>query len=279
MAEEAAARREVWLGRENDHGTRTLVARGDSAELHRLFATTDHLAHLLREHGSAELAPESIDQLRARALGLLANPLLALQLLLGAGEEEVPEVIAAAIREASPAHTRPRAVVYLHLSEQALRGHGVTRAEEIGTLTRRQLIDLLGHHHVTVRPVIDLNENLAADCYEVPVAIAEQLRLARPADAFPYAESLSRRQDRDHTIPYDPHGPPGQTTLGNLGHLVRRHHRVKTHAAGWQVSQDSGRFTWTTPHGRVVVTDGRGTHRRDIASPLEQRARLLLLAA
>ncbi|MEO5651338.1 MAG: hypothetical protein ABIN79_12555, partial [Marmoricola sp.] len=276
---EAAALREVWLGRENDHGTRTLVARGDSADLHRLYATTDHLAHLLREHGSAELAAESIDQLRARAFGLLGNPLLALKLLIGAGADELPEEIAAAIRDASPAHTRPRAMVHLHLSQEALRGQGVTRAEEIGTLTKRQLMDLLGHHHVTLRPVIDLNENHAADCYEVPAVIADQLHLARPADAFPYAESLSRRQDRDHTIPYNPHGPPGQTALGNLGHLVRRHHRIKTHAVGWEVRQERGRFIWTTPHGRVLVTDGLGTHRRDAGSPQERRLRLLVLAA
>ncbi len=263
-AAEAAARREVWLGRENDHGTRTLIARGDSTDLHHLFATTDRLAQLLREHGTADLASESVGQLRARALGLLANPLLVLQLLVGAGEGDLPEEIAAAVRAATPAHTRPRAVVYLHLGQAALHGHGVTRAEEIGALTKRQLIDLLGHHHVTVRPVIDLNDDdVAADCYEVPAAIAERLHLTRPADAFPYAESLSRRQDLDHTIPYDPHGPPGQTAVGNLGHLVRRHHRIKTHAAGWSVRQHRGRFVWTTPHGRVLITDARGTHTLD----------------
>jgi hypothetical protein len=277
-AAQAAARRTVWLGRENDHGLRTLVAQGEGADMAQVFATADHLAHLLRDHGSAEHDSESMDQLRARALGLLANPLLALQLLIGAGEHDLPEQVAEAVRTASPAHTRPRAIVHLHLSQQALRGHGVTRAEELGALTRRQLIDLLGHHHVTLRPVIDLNEGLAADCYEVPAAIAEQLQLAHPGDVFPYAESLGRHQDRDHTVAYDPHGPPGQTTMANLGHLVRRHHRVKTHANGWHVHQVRGRFTWTTPHGRAVVTDHRGTHRLP-DSPLEQRLHLILQAA
>ena len=128
-------------------------------------------------------------------------------------------------------------------------------------MTRTQLIALLGHHHVTLRPVIDLNDGIAADCYEVPAALAEQLHLARPADVFPFADSLSRRQDNDHTVPYDPGGPPGQTRLDNLGHLTRHHHRIKTHAPGWQVTQTDGRFTWTTPTGRVLTTDHHGTHR------------------
>lgn len=280
-AVQAAARREVWLGRENDHGVRTLVARGDADQMRQLHATTDHLAHLLAEHGSRELAAESMDELRARAIGLLANPLAALKLLVGAGEHdprEVPDQVAEAIVDAGPSMTRPRAVVHLHLDPSALAGRGVARAEELGALTRGQLIDLLGHHHVTLRPVIDLNERVAADCYEVPAPIAARLHLARPADAFPYATSLSRAQDRDHTIPYDPHGPPGQTRLDNLGHLTRHHHRIKTHAPGWQVRQDRGRFTWRTPHGRIVITDHRGTHRPP-ASPGENRLHALLFAA
>ncbi len=277
-AAEAATRREVWLGRENDHGTRTLLARGAASDMAQLFTTVDHLAHLLRDHGSPEFSAASTDRLRAHALGLLGNPLLALQLLVGAGEHDLPEQVAAAIEAATPAHTRPRAVVYLHLGPDALHGHGVTRAEELGALTKRQLVELLGHHHVTLRPVLDLNERVAADCYEVPAGIAEALHLAHPGDVFPYAESLSRRQDQDHTRPYDPHGPPGQTTMANLGHLTRHHHRIKTHAAGWTVAQERGRFTWTTPNGRIVVTDFRGTHRPE-PSPLEVRLRRILYSA
>ena len=40
--------------------------------------------------------------------------------------------------------------------------------------------------------------------------------------------------------------------------------RQSTYAGG-QVSQVAGRFAWITPHGRVYVTDGRGTHRAAIA--------------
>jgi len=93
----------------------------------------------------------------------------------------------------------------------------------------------------------------------VPAAVAEQLDLARPADCFPHAPSLSRKQDQDHTRRYEKNGDPGQTRLSNLGHLVRRHHRIKTHG-GWRVWQHEGRFTWISPHGRIYLTDARGTH-------------------
>ncbi len=169
-----------------------------------------------------------------------------------------------------PPSTRPRAIVYLHLTPGALRGQAVARAEELGALTRQQLIDLLGHHQISLRPVIDLDEGMAADCYEVPAAIDERLQLCKPADVFPFATSMSRKLDRDHTEAYDEHGPPGQTAEDNLGKLLRHHHRIKTHG-GWHVEQRDRRFTWTSPHGRTYVTDGNGTHRpcrRDLPRPM-----------
>ena len=227
-AEQAAAGRVVWMSRRN-------------------------------EHGDTEQRAQSMDELRADAAELLASPLAALKLLVGAGEIDCADGVAEAINAARPSATRPRAMVYLHLTRDTLRGRGVTRAEEVGALTRQQLIDLLGHHQVSLRPVIDLNEGMAADCYEVPAAIDERLQLAKPADVFPFASSTSRRLDRDHTRAYDVDGPPGQTVETNLGKLTRHHHRIKTHG-GWSVEQRDRRFTWTSPHGRVYVTDGQGTH-------------------
>ena len=206
------------------------------------------------------------------------DPLAALKLLIGvhdqsdtgeAGGAECAEVVAEAIRSASAAKVRPRAVLYLHLTPQTLAGRGVARAEEIGALTRARLVEVLGHHQISLRPVIDLNQAMAADCYEVPAAIDERLQLSKPADVFPFASSLSRTLDRDHTVAYQEHGPPGQTSEPNLGKLSRHHHRIKTHA-GWRVVQQDNRFTWTTPHGRVYLTDRLGTHRVGARTPRPQ---------
>ena len=178
-------------------------------------------------------------------------------------------MVAEAIRSASAAKVRPRAVLYLHLTPQTLFGRGVARGEEIGALTRARLVEVLGQHQISLRPVIDLNQAMAADCYEVPAAIDERLQLSKPADVFPFASSLARTLDRDHTVAYQEHGPPGQTSEPNLGKLSRHHHRIKTHA-GWAVTQHENRFTWTTPHGRVYLTDRLGTHRVGAQTPRPQ---------
>lgn len=258
LAAERAAARGVWVGQPDGDGSCTIFARADAAGIKRLDSMVDHIAHLLREH-CPDLAPESADQLRGRAFVMLGNPSAALKLLVGAEEHDLPEVVAGAIRDAGSAKVRPRSTLYVHLTPDTLEGQGVARAEELGALTRQRLVDLLGHEHVTLKPVIDLADEVAADCYEVPAAVGERLGLARPADCFPFAQSLSRKQDQDHTVRYQWNGPPGQTRTSNLGRMTRRHHRIKTFA-GWRVWQRDGRFTWLSPHGRIYVTDARGTH-------------------
>ena len=258
----AARTRGVWFSREQQDGTRGVYARGAAPGMARLAGMLEHLAHLLRAHCPA-LAGLSHEELLSEALVLLANPMAALKLLVGVdeqdGEEAVPEVVAEVIRTTDPKKYRPRTTLYLHLAPHLLACGGVARAEELGALTRQQLVDLLGHEQVTLKPVIDLNDEVAADCYETPADVSEQVALARLADCFPFAQSLSRKQDKDHTKRYRWNGPRGQTRLSNLGHLVRRHHRIKTFA-GWRVWQHDGRFTWVTPHGRVYLTDAHGTH-------------------
>jgi len=120
------------------------------------------------------------------------------------------------------------------------------------------LADLLGHDHITLKPVIDLNDQPPpADSYEIPTRISEHVHLTKPADVFPWAESTSRYLDIDHTNPW----PAGTTRTDNLAKMTRRHHRIKTHARGWHLEQLPGhRYLWTTPHGRHVLIDRGGTH-------------------
>jgi hypothetical protein len=54
-------------------------------------------------------------------------------------------------------------------------------------------------------------------------------------------------------------GPPGQTSLGNLGPLSRHHHRVKTHGR-WRVRQPvPGCFVWRSPTGYLYWVTAAGT--------------------
>ena len=164
-----------------------------------------------------------------------------------------------------PDRARPRAVVYVHLSAEALTTNtGVARVEDVGPVLLSRLRTLLGQHcMISVKPVIDLPAgHTPVDCYEIPARLREQLQLRNPADVFPYAAAVSRRADLDHTIPYlspDRGGPPGQTSIGNLGPHVRRHHRLKTHAA-WQVRQpEPGTWLWRSPHRRIYLVNATGT--------------------
>jgi hypothetical protein len=165
-----------------------------------------------------------------------------------------------------PDRARPRAVVYVHLSEEAVRsGTGVARVEEVGPVLLGRLHALLGDHcTISLKPVIDLPAgHIPVDGYEIPARLREQLQLRNPADVFPYAAAVSRLIDLDHTIPYlspEKGGPPGQTAIGKLGPHTRYHHRVKTHG-GWQVRQpEPGTWLWRSPHGWIYLVNATGAH-------------------
>ena len=159
--------------------------------------------------------------------------------------------------------SRPDVTLYVHLSDETLRcGRGVTRVEDVGPVIAEQVRAWLTGARVTVRLVLDVAGMAPADSYEIPPRLREATHLLNPGDVFPYATSTHRGQDIDHTeswVPPDHGGPPGQTAIGNLGKLTRRHHRLKTHGR-WQLRQPfPGVWIWRSPHGRHYVVDHTGT--------------------
>jgi hypothetical protein len=154
--------------------------------------------------------------------------------------------------------------IVVHLTDlAAATGTGVVRAEAIGPMLAAQLTELIGHGPYTVKPVIDLNDAVSVDAYEIPTRIRDRVKLMYPAELFPYGNrETSSTIDLDHIEPYDPHGPTGQTSTANLAPLGRFSHRVKTHGRGWSVRRiDKQTLEWTTPHGFVFHVDPTGTHR------------------
>jgi hypothetical protein len=281
-----------------------IIARATAGDAIWFRATIDRIADILARQGDTD----PVEVRRSKAIGILAQPAEALQLLCrhqdddwdGAAEatdpkqeptedddrvgiveaEErvepaseppsVPEATHQSLQLTSPPfdpeRARPRAVVYVHLSQEALTaGTGVARVEDVGPVLLGRLRSLLGDRcRISVKPVIDLPAgHTPVDCYEIPARLREQLQLRCPADMFPYAAGVSRRMDMDHTTPYlspDAGGPPGQTRIGNLGPHVRRNHRRKTHA-GWQVRQpEPGTWLWRSPHRRIYLVNATGTH-------------------
>jgi hypothetical protein len=135
-------------------------------------------------------------------------------------------------------------VLYVHLSEAALRGepgYHLARVENTRTgVTAEQVRTWCGNRdtEVVVKPVVDLNEHLHVNGYQVPKRLGEQTDLRDDACVFPWCHRPAKRCDSEHCVPYD---DGGTTCSCNLAPMCRRHHRVKTpldldlHHAGTRV--------------------------------------------
>ncbi|MGI8576747.1 MAG: DUF222 domain-containing protein [Nocardioidaceae bacterium] len=274
---QAATRQGVWVQPSNDYGIKDIIIRTQTPAAIWFEATVDHVADALEVLGDNT----SKDVRRATAVGILAHPGQTLNLLAQARQATTNGTNSGSTTQHSDvppqpdwAGPRPKATMYVHLTGTALTdttgtddaGEGaVARVEGDGPVTVEHVRRWLGHCQVSVKPVIDLNHQAPVDGYEIPDRLREAVFLRNPADVFPYAGCTSRSQDVDHTNGHvDPHngGPPGQTSMENLGPLTRQHHRVKTHSGRWQVKQPfTGIFIWRTPHGRYYLVDNTGTQR------------------
>ena len=125
---------------------------------------------------------------------------------------------------------------------------------------------------LVVKPVIDLNEQIAAEAYEIPDRIREHVSLRDRTCVFPHCHKLAhpgplttggdpdeqtvRRVDVDHTIPYN---QGGTTSTDNLAPLCRYHHRLKTHAGYTYEQLRPGTYLWRTRTGARLLRDPGGT--------------------
>jgi hypothetical protein len=274
-----------------------IIARAAAGDAIWFKATIDRIADILAYQGD----PNPVQVRRSKAIGILAQPAHALQLLyqhqhdpwdgptepadsdqepeqesdldqesaeddIDADDGEADQSLPLSPARFDPDKARPRAIVYVHLSVEALTaGTGIARIEGVGPIVLSRLQMLLGDHNgshcqINLKPVIDLPAgHIPIDCYEIPASLREQLLLRYPVDVFPYANTISRGVDIDHTIAYlspDEGGPPGQTRIGNLGPHIRYHHRIKTHGAGRSANPNpapgygdhpTSGSTWSTP--------------------------------
>ncbi|MGI8577535.1 MAG: hypothetical protein ACR2KG_06360 [Nocardioidaceae bacterium] len=268
-AEEARAECVVWVGAETSHGYGTLFAKAAAHDLAAFDKALDVVARALKVLGDTDPA----EQRRATAIGILADPQAALDLVADANRVRT---CAGAIAEPGAKAARRRcafgsSTLFVHLSLRAIEamlsgeshaGAGVARVEDLGPVIADQVRRWLANREVTAKPVIDPATIPPVDCYEVPDSMAEALRLLKPADFFPFSPNTSSGMDVEHNaahVPPDEGGPPGQTALDNLGRMGRHNHRIKTHGR-WKVSQPrSGVWIWRSPHGRYFLIDHAGT--------------------
>jgi hypothetical protein len=241
-AERSESDQGVWVSPSSDHGTRDIFIRTTSAAAAFFDARVDRIADDLAVCGDTT----SKDVRRASAVGMI-------------GSQDSFTLSADPIERVAQ-QSASKVTLYVHLTDDAITtNQGVARIEGSGPITVDQVRRWLGHSQVTVKPVIDLMNQASVDGYEVPDRLREAVHLISPTDCFPFASNQRRRKDIDHTTAFDPHGPPGQTRLGNLGPLTRFHHRIKTHT-GWETKQPfPGIFIWRSPVGRYYLVDNTGT--------------------
>ncbi len=257
--ERALERRRVDI-RESENGVSHVDGWLDAGDAILLDGQLNRVAGILREGGQRG----THDALRAISLGVLANPGRALQALQADLMDHLPEdpdEFEDCIRAGQPGHAcgmitidpdllLPTAELVVHLTDTTLAGgDGPARVEKVGPMLAQWAAEMLRNHRVGVRPVEDANRTAASDAYEAPDRLRQAVQLRNPHEVFPWSTRSSARCDLDHTAPYYPGGPPGQTRLENLGPLTRFVHRAKTHG-GWKLDQpESGLFVWTSPLG------------------------------
>jgi hypothetical protein len=161
-------------------------------------------------------------------------------------------------------------VVNLHITDETLlTGKGIARVEGYGPVYTDQLEELLGHHRIVLRPVIDLNTALSVHAYEIPNRICDHVNLRYPVEQFPYGTAETRTTtnshnrastDLDHIQPYRPGETAKQTSTNNLAPQRRFSHRLKTFG-DWRVRRiDKYTLEWTTKHGYKFHVDHNGTN-------------------
>lgn len=237
----------MFVSPTTDSGIGEMFVRADAADINRFDRALDEVAGDLAQLGDQATR----DERRAKAVGVLASPQLALNLHAEA---------AGNTPSSRGGSVLPTTTLYVHLTDHTLaKDDGVVRIEEIGPVLKSQVANWLGHDRVTVKPVIDLQHQVPVDAYEIPDRLREAVTLISPNDTFPFATNKGRRRDLDHTVPFSGTGPRGQTSSANLTPLTRRHHRIKTHSR-WKVKQPfPGILVWRSPHGQHYLVDNTGS--------------------
>ena len=145
-------------------------------------------------------------------------------------------------------------------------GGAVGAVEKLGPATITKIKEWVGHHRVTIQPVLDPRRDDGVDTHDPPPWMRELVTLRDGHCVFPGCQVDARSCDLDHIDPYiDPGegGPPGQTRPDNLACLCRRHHRAKTLGRWRYTRTPNGSYLWRGPYGSTYLVSPRRTHRRD----------------
>lgn len=131
-----------------------------------------------------------------------------------------------------------------------------------GFVTAAQVRDWCGRPdaRVLVRPVVDADQHVHVDAYEVSDRLRHLTGLRDLTCVFPWCTHHADRCDRDHVVP---ESEGGATCSCNIAPLCRSHHLHKTHGDWSYRVLEPGSYLWTTPRGYAFLRDHTGT--RDVS--------------
>ena len=194
-------------------GTSQITGELDLADALDLDAAVAKGAHELLALGSTD----SLDVRRSIAAGQLARNQLALDLRRAADATQVAssERSERRARTADPSRVRwcctctsptprspaPSGSLELARVENQRR---IVTADQIRTWCANPDTEVI------VKPVIDLNEHIHVEGYEVPDRLREQVTLRDHTCVFPWCTRSARKMDADHVIPYAEGGTTSQ---------------------------------------------------------------------
>ena len=264
-------------------GSIRVSAQLDLLEGKYLDAAVEQMAGVLLEQ-DPECWEMNRDNLRAKALGVLANPAYALALLQQEAQEPLcsleplivdgrdntfdvggalddPHTDEATIRKlphecsghicgqitVPPSKLQPAVNLFVHIDPDTVET-GVARIEQAGAITTKTLTYLLQDKQVVVRPVIDLPNIPEEAAYRPSAVLKEAVILTHEREAFPFSARYARGLDIDHIESFVPTDAGEFTRFPNLMPLSRRIHRAKT-AGYWQVRSSADGVEWSSPLG------------------------------
>ena len=189
---------------------------------------------------------DPMDDRRATAVGILADPQQALDPMSGDGEARQP--VGQAARSARRSIGPSEATTFVHVDADHLEAGGVI--ERLGAATTARRTSWLARCGdsggvVRMRPVLPMGRRDAVDTHDPAGWLREPVPLRDAHCGFPGCRRDSRSCDRDHVIAFVPvahGGPPGQTRPDNLAPPCRLQHRMKTHASFIHRRLDDGTF-------------------------------------
>ena len=179
--QEALDRQCVWVRRDRSNPATSEVSMTlDTADAELLDQTVSRIAADLKELGDTD----GRDVRRAKAVGVLADPQFALDLMSG--------------REGAAPTTGAVSNFVVHFDvEDFADGTGAADIEKLGTITTDLLAAWLARHDLSattirVRPVVDLSGDWSVDRHDPPERMREQVVLTHSTCVFPGCRRDSR---------------------------------------------------------------------------------------